>query len=527
MIAIRVDAGVGVGLGHLARMKALADALKQNNHEIIFIVNSITSYILEFLEDYKVFDIYQDGVSDIDEDTDSIKCLEILKDHNVKKIVVDSYRLGIAWETAFKKNNIELIVIEDVPNRKHFCNVLIDYRPRADLSIYDELVPIKAKKLLGPKFLLINKNFQKKYNRVTKTKNILISLGGGGDWSVLKEVIQTLVLKLNEDSCLRIIVGPYAINSEYLEDLSFKNKNIVLRKNKTNIRDEYEETDLFFGALGTSLYELALLKKPAITFSIAENQFNDIYDLETIGHFLHLNPLDLKKTDRIVQLVLTLLHNQKRLQNLRDQINGAVDYEGPFRVAKFMTLGVLESPQKGLSLESNEEAHFMINQSISVRKCSDLDINHYLDSRNLSHNRKNMMVNEEIPRVEHYNWWFSNTRESYLVSKNGEKSLYIWHQLVTFNEKNFFIGGWFSCKEKLSFDIVLAALKWQLEETKRICPSAIWIAIIKKDNDFVNLLNKFLGFKSVSQVDVEFFAIKQFFNNSNELEFNFVKYKWD
>ena len=134
-----------------------------------------------------------------------------------------------------------------------------------------------------------------------------------------------------------------------------------------------------------------------------------------------------------------------------------------------------------------------------------------------------MNVKAKIPYVEHYNWWFSNNRKSYLLKKSLIKELYIWEELVQYRSKKFLIGGWFVCREETAFDIPLIALEWQLETTRQKYPDATWIAIIKKTNDYVCALNKYLGFVEVTKGELEHDAIINFFNNPSAKEFVYVK----
>ncbi len=112
----------------------------------------------------------------------------------------------------------------------------------------------------------------------------------------------------------------------------------------------------------------------------------------------------------------------------------------------------------------------------------------------------------------------------YVLEKNQVPQLFIWHQLLSYCDRSYWIGGWFVCTTECSFNIVVAALKWQLDFTHSLNPDTTWIAVIKKTNNYVNLLNKYMGFENVNGTSHEFHAIRQFFEFASTDEYNYVKF---
>ena len=54
-------------------------------------------------------------------------------------------------------------------------------------------------------------------------------------------------------------------------------------------------------------------------------------------------------------------------------------------------------------------------------------------------------------------------------------------------------------------------------------PDATWIAIIKKTNKYVNLLNRYMGFTAIAPDDEAFSAAAKYFNNASAEDFNYVQ----
>jgi len=76
--------------------------------------------------------------------------------------------------------------------------------------------------------------------------------------------------------------------------------------------------------------------------------------------------------------------------------------------------------------------------------------------------------------------------------------------------------------EGCSFDVTALALRWQLDYCEKIFPLATWLAIINKENKFVNLLNASHGFVDANTDSEEIEAIEHFFPSATRKEFSYV-----
>ena len=89
---------------------------------------------------------------------DTIKILS--KYNNIDCLIIDHYSLDFSWENQIKGYVDKILVIEDLTNRKHFCDYLINFNiPNNNMKKYKKLVNHHAKMLLGPQFLLLPKSF--------------------------------------------------------------------------------------------------------------------------------------------------------------------------------------------------------------------------------------------------------------------------------------------------------------------------------------------------------------------------------
>jgi len=196
-ILIRTDSSVQIGTGHVMRCLTLADELRERGAEIVFVCRDFAGNLCGYIEEkgYIVqgYIVHRLPVSDTpkqntegnlkhaawlgaDWQTDARQVEEIIKDFNTHPdwLVVDHYALDERWERYLRSYVKKIMVIDDLADRPHDCEVIDDLADRphdCDLlldqnfyenleSRYDGLAPSGCKKLLGPKYALLRPEFR-------------------------------------------------------------------------------------------------------------------------------------------------------------------------------------------------------------------------------------------------------------------------------------------------------------------------------------------------------------------------------
>ena len=120
-IIIRTNFNKKIGLGHISRCKILNKYFENKNYKTTFILdNNIKSNITNDLN------IINLGQQKYESQKDAKKVFKIIKNKKILFILIDDYRIDYRWEYFFYKKGYKIIVIDDLANRKHFCNFLID-----------------------------------------------------------------------------------------------------------------------------------------------------------------------------------------------------------------------------------------------------------------------------------------------------------------------------------------------------------------------------------------------------------------
>ncbi|RHW75970.1 UDP-2,4-diacetamido-2,4,6-trideoxy-beta-L-altropyranose hydrolase [Colwellia sp. RSH04] len=537
---IRTNAGKNTGIGHLVRCLQLAKELKKHLINVVFVLDYIEEAIEPFLRDVETRVLYQAQQNSLNEIEDAEKFIALTEQYQTGYIIIDDYRLGKLWEQTVyskKNNNIPLLVIDDLL-REHYCDFLVDMKWRGDQtqSAYDTLTPTHCIKLLGSSYVLLDE----KYRSVKKPSNIAViseftimfGLGGAGDLLQCQQLIDYLLAQqytLGLSFKVLVVLGPLAQNSQPFIEHYNKNNNVELLIGKTDLYPYLENCHLYIGAAGGITYQLLALKIPALTFAIAENQHSEKKQLAQLGHYFHLDSFNEITADNLVFFVKSACTYYPRLKSLILNAEHPIDALGTTRVVE--TLLALPTPVTQAKAKITSKNHITRNQkylidsnNYTLREVNDGDINHYLQSRNLPSNCQNMIKSAQIPYLSHYAWWFNTQRDSYLLSHHGKPVLYIWHEIKNIEDNTFLIGGWFVCERDIGFQEALLALNWQLEHCKKLYPTTPWLAVIHKENKFVRLLNKYLGFSDVGTDHAYNKTVNTLFNGAERDDFHYVTF---
>lgn len=282
------------------RCMTLANALRDVGHECSFICKNhdgnINSLLLE-----NNFEVHELQVSNSKENVvlgrnmdqlshhcwlgsswghDADLTNNILDKRNSDWVIVDHYGLDISWHKQVRSNTKKIMVIDDLADRHHDCEILLDQNLGADIEDYIKSVPNKCRLFLGPKYALLRPEFKRLREeslfkkRFGELRHILINFGGGDKLNLTEKVLKSLSeIKLPKDIQIDVVLGPQVSLGANIS--SFRDVfcgQIKFSKNITNMAEIMTSADLAISAGGSTSWERCALGLPAIIFSIADNQ---------------------------------------------------------------------------------------------------------------------------------------------------------------------------------------------------------------------------------------------------------------
>ena len=347
-VVFRVDASARMGTGHSMRCMALAEALQERGAQTLFVCREHEGNLIATLrrtavpvtvlpapsapvsnegEDYAAWL----GVSQAE---DAEHTIEALQGDKPNWLVVDHYGLDMEWEQCLRPHVGKLLAIDDLANRHHDCDVLLNQNYSADSEHrYASLVPDSCKVLLGPGYALLHKEFRVLRDRLGPRsgdlKRILVFFTAGDDQGETLKAMQGIELYGKVERVDVVVSQSNPGNAEIA-------KRCNSLRWDCHCQIDYmakliAQADIAIGASGSSNWERCALGVPALVTILAENQVATAQALDRAGVVHNLGwAHDLKAAD--YASALTRL-NRDRLATMAAQALQLVDAKGAERMA--------------------------------------------------------------------------------------------------------------------------------------------------------------------------------------------------
>lgn len=311
-IAFRTDASLQIGNGHVMRCLTLADVLHERGVQCFFICRPHAGNLIKLIvqRGHQVLVLpalresachKSSGIAHVDwlgtewvnDSVDTQQVLSIsLGPQLLDWLVVDHYALDRRWEQAQRRRARRIMAIDDLADRHHDCDLLLDQNLGRTAQDYCGLLNPSTITLIGPQFALLRPEFytmrsQSLARRTTnqQIKNLLISMGGVDKDNTTGQVLDVLkVCALPPDLQIKVVMGQHAPWLEHVKaragHMQCKTQVMV---GVSNIAKLMAESDLAIGASGGTAWERCCLGLPSILLVLAKNQLQGAVALKNAG----------------------------------------------------------------------------------------------------------------------------------------------------------------------------------------------------------------------------------------------------
>ncbi len=331
LTVFRFDASPLIGGGHGMRCLALALALIENGVKVSVAVSSQSLAVLPTLvcPDFTCFKL--DCAPDQEPD--------VLAGQNADLLVIDHYGRGLAYERRCRTWARRILVIDDLANREHDCDFLLDPTPGRTSSDYCKLVPRQCKLMLGPMHSLLRSEFPnlreaalKRRLQEFKPRRLLISFGLTDAANLAGRVLDALYLAQFKGG-VDILLGSYAPSLPQVQSIISRRPDWKLHVDATNVGLLMRDADLAIGAPGTTIWEMCCLGLPAITIETADNQGGNCRWLDINKVSWHLGRQQDFDAGKLITAVSELWGDSTRRREFTQRGAAACDGGGAKRLA--------------------------------------------------------------------------------------------------------------------------------------------------------------------------------------------------
>lgn len=287
-IVIRTDASIGISTGHVMRCLTLAKQLERHGAEVTFICRNFEGNSISYLRNQgmKVTTLpsVENKVHDVQWtrdkwELDAQETIAIIKEMNneVNLIIVDHYGLDSRWESVLRRFGEHIMVIDDLADRQHDCDLLLDQNYYLNKNErYKGLVPKNCVQMLGPDYVLLRDEFLQAANkpkeRTGEINNIFVFFGGtdptGETIKALEAVKEVNIPEIE----INVVVGASNPKRHEIEQMCTELPNTNFYCQVSNMAELMWKADFAIGAGGATTWERCFLGLPALTIVIADNQ---------------------------------------------------------------------------------------------------------------------------------------------------------------------------------------------------------------------------------------------------------------
>lgn len=273
-VFFRVDASKEIGSGHVMRCLTLANLLKEHGSNVRFICRETTGNMIPLIKEHQ-FQVISIPNKWIGQEYDAKEVIAAVDSLDVDWLIVDHYQIDITWERKLKPYVKKIFVIDDLADRLHDCDVLLNqnYYPKMRES-YEQLTPEKSILLLGPEYLLLRNEFYGiKPRKIEKLQHLLLFFGGSDPTNETSKVLHALIELSLSQLDVTVVVGESNPNKEEVERLAFQcGASYYCQIN--HMSSLMAEADLSLGAGGTAMWERCYIGLPSFVTVVADNQWN-------------------------------------------------------------------------------------------------------------------------------------------------------------------------------------------------------------------------------------------------------------
>lgn len=297
-IGFRVDASEQIGIGHVMRCLALANAAAKCGAEIRFVARAMLDAAARAIEDagHHLVRLAGDAPAagrsphaswlGASERADAEQTKRALDDAGGgwDWIVVDHYAIGAEWEAQLRSVG-RILAIDDLADRRHECDALLDQNLYVDMeSRYDALLPMGAERMLGPRFALLRPEFTDGHHRASaragRVARVLVAFGGSDPADNTSRAVDALRRAVIIDA--DVVIGASHPRRAAIE-AACGESGYRCHVQTQRMAELMLQADLAVGAGGISTWERCAVGLPTLAFAVAKNQDRQVRDAALEG----------------------------------------------------------------------------------------------------------------------------------------------------------------------------------------------------------------------------------------------------
>ena len=328
----RVDAGPGVGLGHLSRCIALADAVSDRGAQAILLVPAGGATSANALATRHLVEVLAPPTRG--GEADLMDTIARSHRHGCGVVVVDSYAVDAQYLGRLREAGLFVTFIDDLAREAVPAQVVVNGGAQAAQLPYRSSTG-DTRFLLGPEYALLRpESLARASVERGAVEQVLVTVGGDDPLGATSMLIGLLDTAPGTFAVVAT-VGPFSVRRHEVEAAAVRSRRVVKTVSAaTGLSECVAIADLAVSAAGQSLYELAACGLPTIAVELFDNQAGSVAALAAAGVVRSAGRLsDPECAARLLEHLATLIADPS--ERARQRLAGTlmIDGHGADRVA--------------------------------------------------------------------------------------------------------------------------------------------------------------------------------------------------
>jgi len=359
LVMFRVDASVRAGTGHVMRCLTLAGALRSAGARCEFMSRELQGHLVDAMES-RGFRVHRlprgptprgDLVGTVHAawlecsvDDDAAQCAAVVRERQPAWLVVDHYALDGQWEATVQGSGTRLLAIDDLADRPHRADLLVDQNLGRSADDYRQRVPASCRLLVGPAYALLRPEFaalradglQRRVGR--PWQHLLIAMGGIDEPDATGSILDVLRrCELPVGCRITVVMGAGALA------LASVQRRAAAMPVPTTVAVAVDDmgarmadADLAIGAAGGTAWERCCIGLPSLLLALADNQRAGATALVATGAALSLGGIG--ELERSLPAALAQVRDAASLARMSQAARNVTDGQGTGRVVDAMAM---------------------------------------------------------------------------------------------------------------------------------------------------------------------------------------------
>ena len=348
-LVIRADASARIGVGHIMRCFALAQAWQLEGGHVVFLSYCESDALRQRITDAGVEFI---PIANPHPDPRDLQTtLEIVRAHSVGArenqqseianptwLVLDGYHFAPVYQQAVRTAECRLLVVDDMAHLPAYhADILLNQNLGAEKLQYH--CDSDATLLLSSRYALLRQEFLawRGWQRAIPdvARKVLITIGGSDPNNITLKAIHALQRVEADDLEVVVVVGGSNPHLEMLRSEALRSRfTIRLEHDVMNMPERMAWADLVVSAAGSTCWEVAFMGLPALVLVSADNQRGIAEGLERAGAAINLGWFEHVSGDAVAGVLAGLVNAKERRAQMSECGRRLVDGYGAGRVVQ-------------------------------------------------------------------------------------------------------------------------------------------------------------------------------------------------